>query len=48
MGEFCEGDPLKLLFIYFSVITGLMLQDVQLEENYWQKELDILMKILKK
>ena len=48
MGEFCEGDPLNLLFIYFSVITGLMLQDVQLEENYWQKELDILMKILKK
>jgi TetR/AcrR family transcriptional regulator, regulator of autoinduction and epiphytic fitness len=48
LGEFCEGDPLKLLFIYFSVITGLMLLDVQLEENYWQKELDILMKILKK
>ena len=48
IGEFCTGDPYKLLFCYLSVISGLMIQDVQLEENYWINEIDILMKILLK
>jgi len=45
-GEFCKGDPYKLLFLYFSVISGLMLQDVQIDEGYWLQEVDNLMKIL--
>lgn len=48
MGEFCAGDPYKLLFCYLSVVTGLMIQDVQSEGDYWKKEIDILMKILLK
>ncbi|OXM82867.1 TetR family transcriptional regulator [Paenibacillus rigui] len=44
--EFCIGDPYKLLFLYFTVITGLMLQDVQVEEDYWRKEVDQLMKLI--
>ncbi|MCJ8009324.1 TetR/AcrR family transcriptional regulator [Lederbergia wuyishanensis] len=48
MGQFCEGDPYKLLFCYFSVITGLMLQEVQADENYWVHEVDLLMKVIMK
>ncbi|MBS4177020.1 TetR/AcrR family transcriptional regulator [Lederbergia citrea] len=48
MGEFCLGDPYKLLFLYFSVITGLMLQDVQTDEGYWLEEINLLIKILTK
>lgn len=44
-GEFCAGDPKKLLFLYFSVVTGLMLQDTQGKHNY-QSDVDLLMKIL--
>jgi TetR/AcrR family transcriptional regulator of autoinduction and epiphytic fitness len=47
-GEFCEGDPNKLLLLYLSVITGLMLQDVQSYENNWQQDINILMKIIMK
>ena len=47
-GEFCKGDPYKLLFLYFSVISGLMLQNVQIDEGYWLQEVDNLMKILTK
>lgn len=48
LGEFCEGDPYKLMFSYFSIISGLMLQEIQAAENYWINEIDILMKILTK
>ncbi|WP_235949842.1 TetR/AcrR family transcriptional regulator [Paenibacillus apii] len=48
IGEFCEGDPHKLLFLYFSVITGLMLQDIPNARGSWLQEVDILMKILTK
>lgn len=48
MGDFCEGDPYKLLFLYFSVISGLMLQDVQIDKGFWIQEVDNLMKILTK
>ncbi|WP_246079418.1 TetR/AcrR family transcriptional regulator [Paenibacillus piri] len=46
LGQFCEGDPYKLLFLYFSVITGLMLQDLPIAEDYWPQQVDLLMKIL--
>lgn len=46
-GEFCEGDPQELLFLYFSVITGLMLQETQSNKG-WLLEVDTLMKILTK
>ncbi|MBB6671569.1 TetR/AcrR family transcriptional regulator [Cohnella nanjingensis] len=45
-GEFCEGDPERLLLLYLSVITGLMLQDANAPEGYWLQEIDRLMKIL--
>jgi TetR/AcrR family transcriptional regulator, regulator of autoinduction and epiphytic fitness len=48
LGEFCEGDPYKLLFLYFSVIKGLMLQDMQDVEGYWLQEVDNIMKIFTK
>ncbi|ETI67228.1 TetR/AcrR family transcriptional regulator [Neobacillus vireti] len=48
LGEFCEGDPYKLLFCYMSVITGLMLQEKQTEGKNWSEDVDILMKILTK
>ncbi|MBS4201056.1 TetR/AcrR family transcriptional regulator [Bacillus sp. FJAT-49732] len=48
MGQFCEGDPYKLLFCYFSIITGLMLQEVQADDNYWIHEVDLLMKVIMK
>ncbi|MGE6259993.1 TetR/AcrR family transcriptional regulator [Heyndrickxia sporothermodurans] len=47
LGEFCVGDPQKMLFLYFSVITGLMLQDIQTSESFWLKEVDTLIKIIK-
>jgi AcrR family transcriptional regulator len=46
LGEFCEGDPHKLLYLYFSVIKGLMLQYMQTSEDYWLHEVDNLIKIL--
>lgn len=48
MGEFCEGEPYRLLYLYFSVISGLMIQDFYTDENYWVNEIDNLMKILTK
>ncbi len=45
-GEFCAGDPSELLMLYFSVITGLMLQEAP--EQGWFSQIDILMKILTK
>jgi AcrR family transcriptional regulator len=48
IGEFREGDPHKLLFLYLSVITGLMLQDIPTVQGNWQQEVDILMRILTK
>ena len=47
-GEFSEGEPDKLLFFYFSVITGLMLQDVPDIYGDWQNEVDRLMKLILK
>jgi AcrR family transcriptional regulator len=47
-GEFSEGEPDKLLFFYFSVITGLMLQDVPGNYGEWQNEVDRLMKLILK
>ncbi|MGG1516404.1 TetR/AcrR family transcriptional regulator [Paenibacillus oryzisoli] len=46
MGEFTTGDPLRILFLYFSVITGLMLQDSEPTQGYWLQEVDRLMKLL--
>jgi TetR/AcrR family transcriptional regulator, regulator of autoinduction and epiphytic fitness len=46
-GEFCEGDPRKMIFLYLSVITGLMLQETQTNEG-WQQEVDNIMKIITK
>ncbi|WP_223068122.1 TetR/AcrR family transcriptional regulator [Paenibacillus caui] len=43
-GEFCLGDPQKLLFLYFSVIAGLMLQ--QAHGPYHVPDVQILMKML--
>jgi AcrR family transcriptional regulator len=48
IGEFRDGDPYKLLFLYFSVITGLMLQDIPTAQDYWLQEVDNLMRILTK
>jgi AcrR family transcriptional regulator len=48
LGEFCEGDPYKMLLLYFSVITGLMLQDIPIEKGYWLQEVDHLMKLITK
>jgi AcrR family transcriptional regulator len=48
IGEFREGNPHKLLFLYFSVITGLMLQDIPTAQGYWLQEVDSLMRILTK
>ncbi|MEK3720117.1 TetR/AcrR family transcriptional regulator [Paenibacillus sp. FSL H8-0034] len=47
-GEFSEDEPHKLLFFYFSVITGLMLQDVPGIYGDWQSEVDRLMKLILK
>ncbi|WP_282940248.1 TetR/AcrR family transcriptional regulator [Paenibacillus sp. RC67] len=45
-GDFCEGNPYDLLMLYFSVITGLMLQEAP--EKGWLNEVDHLLKILTK
>jgi len=45
-GQFRKGDPERLLLLYLSVITGLMLQDVPGAEGYWTQEVDHLMNIL--
>ncbi|CAM3087814.1 TetR/AcrR family transcriptional regulator [Paenibacillus lupini] len=47
-GEFSDGQPDKLLFFYFSVITGLMLQDVPGIYGDWQRDVDRLMKLILK
>ncbi|WP_066383251.1 TetR/AcrR family transcriptional regulator [Neobacillus mesonae] len=41
-GEFCKGNPAKLLMLYFSVISGLMLLPNATEDI----DIDILMKLL--
>nr|WP_235749540.1 TetR/AcrR family transcriptional regulator [Neobacillus bataviensis] len=46
-GEFCKGDPTKLLMLYFSVISGLMLLPNEAEENNQDIDIDILMKLLR-
>ena len=46
MSEFREGDPHRLLFLYFSVITGLMLQNIPSTPGYWLQEVDSLLKII--
>jgi len=46
LGEFGEGDPRRRLFLFFSVLSGLMIQDFLVENGYWQQEADRLMKIL--
>ena len=46
-GEFCQGNPQELLILYFTVITGLMLQETQSNKG-WLSEVDTLMKILTK
>ncbi|UJF31676.1 TetR/AcrR family transcriptional regulator [Paenibacillus hexagrammi] len=48
IGEFVEGEPQRLLFLYFSVVTGLMLQDTPASPGYWMKEVDMLLKIIAK
>lgn len=45
-GEFCAGDPSELLLLYFSVISGLMLQQVDRDDNYRVWDINILMKML--
>ncbi|MET3290876.1 UNVERIFIED_CONTAM: TetR/AcrR family transcriptional regulator of autoinduction and epiphytic fitness [Brevibacillus sp. OAP136] len=46
LGEFSPGDPERLLFLYFSVLTGLMLQAGQTVPGYWQQDVERLMKII--
>ncbi|WP_028777068.1 TetR/AcrR family transcriptional regulator [Shimazuella kribbensis] len=41
-GDFCKGDPEKLLYFFFTVITGLMLQEGV------EPDIDLLMKIVTK
>ncbi|KRE99399.1 TetR family transcriptional regulator [Paenibacillus sp. Soil766] len=48
IGDFCKGDPRKLLMLYFSIITGLMLQDGTSDGIHWVHEIETLMKILTK
>jgi len=45
-GDFCKGDPTKLLMLYFSVISGLMLLPNEANENNQEIDIDILMKLL--
>lgn len=47
-GEFYEGDPVELLLCYFSVITGLMLQESPADEDFWSRQIDVLMRMVKK
>lgn len=44
--EFSAGDPQRLLMLYFSVVTGLMLQDAPADPDYWVGEADTLIKLL--
>ncbi|BFT72771.1 TetR/AcrR family transcriptional regulator [Paenibacillus sp. P36] len=46
LGEFGEGDPRQMLFLYFSVVTGLMIQDTHGSMGSWQREVDRLIKLL--
>ncbi|MCY9659306.1 TetR/AcrR family transcriptional regulator [Paenibacillus chondroitinus] len=46
LGEFGEGDPRQMLFLYFSVVTGLMIQDTQGSMGSWQREVNRLIKLL--
>ncbi|AXI11238.1 TetR family transcriptional regulator [Oceanobacillus sp. 143] len=45
-GDFCKGDSTKLLMLYFSVISGLMLLPNEDEKNNQFIDIDILMKLL--
>ncbi|WP_284036941.1 TetR/AcrR family transcriptional regulator [Neobacillus sp. 114] len=47
MGEFCTGDPAKLLMLYFSVLSGLMLLPNKDEEGHQVLDVDILMKLIR-
>ncbi len=47
MGEFCQGDPFALLMFYFSVISGLMLQQTGEAEQDQVSKINILMKMLR-
>lgn len=46
IGEFCEGDPYQLLLFYFSLITGMMLQDLSSIECDIDYHVELLLKIL--
>lgn len=46
IGEFCKGDPAKLLMLFFSVISGLMLLPNKDEEDQ-ALDVDILMKLIR-
>lgn len=48
LGEFNEGDPHRLLLLYFSVLSGLMIQEIHSGEANWQREVDQLIKLLTK
>ncbi|RKN85448.1 TetR/AcrR family transcriptional regulator [Paenibacillus ginsengarvi] len=45
-GQFGQGDARELLLFYFSVISGLMLQDVPASPSGWSRQTDRLMKLL--
>ncbi|MEC0264925.1 TetR/AcrR family transcriptional regulator [Paenibacillus anseongense] len=46
LGEFGEGEPRQMLFLYFSVVTGLMIQETHAGKGYWQREVNRLIKLL--
>lgn len=48
LGEFRSGDPHKLIFHYFAMITGLMLQKYPLPPNYWPQQVSDLMRLITK
>src|SRR5690625_4476398 len=48
VAESCEVAPYKFLFLYVISISGLSLQDVQIEEGHCLQEVYKLMKILTK
>lgn len=47
-GEFYEGEPASLLLCYFSAITGLMLQESPLGEDFWASHVDVFMRMIRK
>lgn len=47
MGQFCEGDPYQILYLFFSVITGLMLQDIPSSSMDNSQSVELLMKIIR-